>query len=370
MQEEWKTVPLDKLSHYEISTYGNVRLLPRDVQTHIVNHGRDMIVTAKRKGKNIKPSYDAGRPVVRMLDADGHRRKFSLPLLMLKTFKLDECPGEDVDKYTAAYLDGDNSNNRIDNLVWVSKSTLMSSISKTIKGESHDYLKKYEYYVIKVYDTVVGYFNGTTEGAELFNSYGFETSSSALGRCLNQGTQFFFMFDLIPVDILEYTKTSLECEQMNLKSIYDIVMEDRRHSRKSSIENLSSRNVRMKTAVKKEIIYKDKIDKVPEKQIVEKVSDIDKQSSEEVRKPTTINKSVPKTQTVEKSVENNVTKADTVAPKKVSKSKFSNPKWDKDLYEDVDTLDLIEPSDQDIIQMQIEYDKERFKRELLKRLGK
>lgn len=369
MQEEWKTVPLDKLSHYEISTYGNVRLLPRDVQTHIVNRGRDMIVTAKRKGKNIKPNYEAGRPLIRMLDADGHRRKFSLPLLMLKTFKFNECPG-DVDKYTAAYLDGDNSNNRLDNLVWVSKSALMSSISKTIKGESHDYLKKYEYYVIKVYDTVVGYFNGTTEGADLFNSYGFETSSSALGRCLNQGTQFFFMFDLIPVDALEYNRISLEHEQMNLKSLYDIVMEDRRHSRKSSIENLSPRKVRTKTVVKKEIVYKDKIVKVPEKQIVEKIVYVDKQSGEKVRKPRTINKSVPKTQTIEKSVETNVTKVDKVVPKKVSKSTFSNPNWDKDLYEDVDTLDLLEPSDQEIKQMQVENDRERFKRELLRRLGK
>ena len=46
MEEQWKKVPFPELSHYEVSTLGNVRLLPRDVQTHIVNRGRDMIVTA------------------------------------------------------------------------------------------------------------------------------------------------------------------------------------------------------------------------------------------------------------------------------------------------------------------------------------
>lgn len=283
--EIWKKVPYEELDYYEISTFGNVRLLPRDVPTHIVNRGRDMIVTAHRKGKDIKIQYDAGRPIVRMLDKEGHRRKFSLPLLMLKTFKPEECPGEDMDKYTAAYIDGDNHNNNLDNLIWISKAALMSSIASTIKGEPHPYLVKYEYIIIKVNNQIVGYFSNTTEGEDLFNSYGFETSASAITRCLKEGKQFYYMFDFESVDRIEYTRIALNYPQVNLKMIYDIIMEDRRHSRKSSIQNLSPRKVRTKTVVKKEVVekvvYKPKI----EKQIVEKIVYVDKQTGQKTRKP-------------------------------------------------------------------------------------
>ena len=237
MQEEWKKVPYEELQHYEVSTLGNVRLLPRDVATHIVNRGRDMIVTARRKGKDIKVQYDGGRPTVRMLDTEGHRRKFSLPLLMLKTFKPDECPG-DIDEYTAAYLDGDITNNTLDNLIWISKSALMSSISSTIRGEQHHYLVKYEYIIIKVNNQIVGYFPNTTEGAELFNSYGIETSPSALGRSLKEGKQFYFMFDFESVSPEEYVNISLNYPQVNLKMIYDMIMEDRSHRGRMIVEKV------------------------------------------------------------------------------------------------------------------------------------
>ena len=37
MNEEWRTVPIEGCEDYEISNMGNVRLLPRDVPTRIVN---------------------------------------------------------------------------------------------------------------------------------------------------------------------------------------------------------------------------------------------------------------------------------------------------------------------------------------------
>ena len=170
MEEVWKTVPIEGCEYYEVSTLGNVRLLPREVPTHIVNRGRDMIVTAKRKGRTIKPTFDGGRPVIRLTGTNGTHYKRSLPLLVLSTFNPEGCPG-DMSKYTAAYLDGDSSNNKLDNLAWVSKTALMQSISVTTKGEAHGYLQKYTHILIKVHNKVVGYFANTTEGQELFNGY-------------------------------------------------------------------------------------------------------------------------------------------------------------------------------------------------------
>lgn len=323
MQEEWKAVPFEELKHYEVSTFGNVRLLPRDVETHIVNRGRDMMVTAKRKGKDIKIQYDGGRPLVRMLDSEGHRRKFSLPLLMLKTFKMDECPG-DVDKYTAGYLDGDVTNNRLDNIIWISKSALMSSISATIKGEAHQYLAKYEYIIIKVNNQIVGYFANTTEGAELFNSYGIETSASALGRSLKEGKQFYFMFDFEAVSPEEYEIISMNYPQINLKTIYDIVIEDRRHCRKV--------NEKVKTVVKKEVVekvvYKPKVEKqiVYKDRIVYKEKPVKEKKNEEIKekKKRLVNDSVPN---VEK------TKSQTVKTTKQKTSKLDDID-DKLFYEE------------------------------------
>ena len=95
------------------------------------------------------------------------------------------------------------------------------------------------------------------------------------------------MFDFVPVSPTDYLNISMNYPQMNLKTIYEIVLEDRRHSRKSSIANLSPRKVRTKTVVEKQIVekvvYKPKI----EKQIVEKVVYVDRTTGEKTRKPRT-----------------------------------------------------------------------------------
>jgi hypothetical protein len=287
--EEWKSIDEEGLEYYRVSNYGNIKLLPREVKVHIVNHGRDMIVTAHRKGIDIRPSYEGGRPIVRMTKTDGTRRKFSLPLLILRTFKIDKCPG-DIDKYTAAYLDGDFTNNRLDNLVWVSKAQLMSSISDTIRGESHNALVKYTNIIIRCNNQIVGYFKNTTEGEELFNSWGIKTSSSAICRTLKTGSQFYFMFDFSSVDDNEYNDVCMKYSQRDLKLIYDILLEDRRHSRRSSIKNFKPRKVRVKTIIKKEVVYKDRIVREkPEKQIVEKIVYVDKNTNKTVKKPRNTN---------------------------------------------------------------------------------
>ena len=280
MIEEWRTCPLDGLSHYEVSNFGKVRLLPRDVPTHIVNRGRDMIVTAHRSGKDIKVQYDGGRPIVRMQDIYGKRRKLSLPLLVLRTFKMDECP-EDTDTYTSAYIDGDITNNRLDNLVWVSKVALMSSLANTLKGEPHPYLVKYEYILIKINGFTVGYFENTTEGCELFNEYGIATSTTTIARALKENRLFYYVFELVPVSKEEYIKVSMSTPQMNLKVLYDIIMEDRRHFRKVPVAKEQPKKVKVKTVIKKEIVekivYKPKIvEKIVYKERPEKKKEVKK----------------------------------------------------------------------------------------------
>lgn len=353
--EEWKVVPIEGLEDYMVSTLGNVKLLPREVKTHIVNRGRDMIVTAHRKGKDIKPSYDGGRPVVRMRTKDGVRKKLSLPLLMLRTFKPEECPGE-LDAYTAAYLDGDITNNKLDNLVWVSKAALMSAISESRVGEEKEYLTKYEYYLVKVNGYTVGCFKGTNEGAELFNSYGFETSASAIGRSLKSGKLFYWMFEFVPVSQLEYAKyITVEHPQVDLKLLYNIVIKDRGHIRKV-YENKNR-------YTNKEIVYKEKkvIKKVPVEKIVikevpvEKIVYVDRPvevKNEEVKKETQV--LVNDRPTNVKKTKSKTTK--TTKPK-VTKSKLASMDWEEPTYED-------------LMEIEEENSKERFKRELLRRLNK
>lgn len=329
MEEIWKKVPYEGLEDYEVSTFGNIRLLPREVKTKCVTRGKELIVTAHRKGKNIKVQYEDGRPLVRMNDGQGHRRKFSVPLLMLKMFKLDECPGP-VERYTAAYLDGNTENNNIDNLAWISKADLMNAISRTTKGEPKPHLAKYVNVVIKVNDNIVGYFANTTEGEFLFNSYGLYTSASAIGRSLNEKHLFFNMFNMVTVSDEDYYYISRNYKQLNLKIIHDIIIAERSRLRKEP-----------KTIVKKEkeivekVVYKPKI----EKQIVEKIVYVDKETNERVRKPY-------------KKDEN-----------KQVKSKFiSTPTEDK--LSDIDDSEFYKEQER----LKAE-NKNKFKEELLKRMG-
>ena len=74
--------------------------------------------------------------------------------------------------------------------------------------------------------------------------------------------------------------------QMNLKTIYEIVLEDRRHSRKAP----TTKKIKViEKQVVEKVVYKPKV----EKQIVEKVVYVDRATGEKTRKPR-IDKPVPK----------------------------------------------------------------------------
>ena len=228
MKEEWKKITFqDGLSHYEVSNLGHVRLLPREVKTHIVNHGKSMYVIAHRQGKDVSVQYDRERPIVRLLDEYGVRHKCSLSLLMLKTFALESCPGN-IQDYTAGYVDGNTHNNNLDNLMWVAKADLLRSIAQSQKGEPKEHFYKYKNIVIKVHDQVVGYFNNMPEGVALFNSYGFSTSGPVLNAAFKERQRIFYIFDLVSLSNEEYKDITSNYDQQNLKIIYDIIMSDRK----------------------------------------------------------------------------------------------------------------------------------------------
>lgn len=364
--EEWKVVPIEGCEDYMVSNMGNVKLLPREVKTHIVNRGRDMVVTAHRRGKMIKASFDGGRPVVRLKTKDGVRKKLSLPLLVLRTFKIDECPG-DIDAFTAAYLDGDNTNNKLSNLVWVSKAALMSAISESRIGEEKEYLTKYEYHFVQVNGYTVGCFNGTKEAEELFNSYGFDTSASAIGRSLKSGNTFYWVFDFVPVSKEEYDEyNSVEQPQLDLRLIYNIIIEDRRHVRKiyeNKINNIKR--------PQKEIVYKEKpvIKKVIEKVPVEKI--VTKEVIKEVPVEKIVIKEVPvvvKNEEVKE--EKKVLVNDRTTDDKKTKSKAVKTTKPKVTKSKLASMDWEEPTYEDLMEIEEENSKERFKRELLRRLNK
>ena len=115
MEEVWKNIEEEGFEFYQVSNLGRIRIVERDVPTRIINHGKEMIVNAHRKGKYIAVQYDGGRPSVRMMKSTGEKCRRSLPLLVLMHFG-EPCPG-DIDKYTAGFIDGDVKNTNVNNLM-------------------------------------------------------------------------------------------------------------------------------------------------------------------------------------------------------------------------------------------------------------
>lgn len=340
--EEWRNIPDEELNFYQVSNTGKVRILPRVVDTHIVNRGRDMIVKANRKGKEIKPSYDGGRPCVRLKRNDGTRLKKSLPLLVLQMFG-PPCPG-DIDQYTAKYIDNDVTNNHIDNLVWISRATLASAVGKLTLGEEKEHFQKYHNLVIYCYDYVVAYFKNTTDAIRELNKMGFDTSETVLTRALkHQDGRFFNVFTIKLLSDEDFQKVQLNNEIQNVKRVYDIIMMDREVRRKviqpkpkEIVSDLKERPKLLKDELK----------------LTKPLSDI---NISEVKKE------IPKPK-VEK-------KHEVKEPKpKVNKSIISGNNIPKPKMTTRTNLDDL--TEDDFLRDMEREKKEKFKEELLKRLGK
>lgn len=314
--EEWKTIPEEGLEYYQISNTGKARLLPRVVDTHIVNRGRDLIVPAKRRGKDLSISYDGGTPTIRLRKTDGARCRRSLPLLVLSLFGTP-CPG-DIVQYTAHHVDNDVTNNHIDNLVWMSKAMRASNIGKLTLGEEKEHFQKYKNIVIFFYDYVIAYFKNTTDAIRELNDMGFSTSEAVLTRALNrEDKSYFHIFNITTVDDETYHRIELNNEILNVKKIYDIILMDRQR--------------------------KGRIQHVTDTKVLEKVVYVDRKTNQKVRKPS-----------VNKSIQPKVTKP-TPLPSKVL------PK--KPVHTHIDDL-----TDDDFLRDMEKQKRDKFKEELMRRM--
>lgn len=228
--EEWRTITfIDGLQYYEVSNLGNVRSMTRDIETVLKIHGKEMKIKSRRNGRVLAVQYEKRKPLVILVDIWGKRHKLSVSLLVLRTFT--KCPGIESD-YVAGHLDDDPTNNKLDNLVWVSKASLMRNVSEGNFGHSNKDLIKYKNIIVKVRNQVVGYFKTMPEGAFLFNSYGFNTNNTAITNAFVKRGKFYYIFDLISVSDEEYSEITSKYEQINMKVLYDIIMADR-HARKN-----------------------------------------------------------------------------------------------------------------------------------------
>lgn len=107
--ERWLPVPGYE-GYYDVSDLGRVRSLDR-----VVPHGRGAV--KRLRGRLLKPRFDSdGRQVV-TLYGDGKRLTVRVYVLVLEAFVGPRPPGFDCCHY-----DGDESNDRLSNLRWDTRS--------------------------------------------------------------------------------------------------------------------------------------------------------------------------------------------------------------------------------------------------------
>lgn len=105
----WRKALQSDYLEYEVSITGRIRhmrKIEKDDRT-----GQKRIVYAKP----LKPSYDKrGYATVGIYTANGIRKTYQVATLVMKTFTPQESWGKII-----RHMDGDLSNNRLDNLEWV-----------------------------------------------------------------------------------------------------------------------------------------------------------------------------------------------------------------------------------------------------------
>jgi predicted XRE-type DNA-binding protein len=128
MIEEWKDIP-GKEGRYQVSNLGNVRSL-----THTAPHGRYPGKTRVMKGRVLKQSIaSTGYPVV-AYRSDGNHHKLEVHALVAAAFLVRPT----ATGWHVHHRDGDKTNNRIENLVYKTKSAHMSEHNR---GEGHRSVK-------------------------------------------------------------------------------------------------------------------------------------------------------------------------------------------------------------------------------------
>lgn len=230
--EEWRSIPIEEYKYYEVSTKGNVRLVPRDIEIKDGN-----TVTIKHiEGRSVSVYKDKNTPVFRIRGTNNVLKKFSLPLIMLKIFKSDEVP-LNIAKCIAHHKDGNAMNNDINNLEWVSMADNISNM-----------MSKYRNIIIKVNDEIVGYAETTGECERLFNKYGFKTAASSVGRAIDRGTLFFYVFRLDCVTDEEFEDIRVKYNLQDLMVVQRKVLNERAIIRRN--ENNAIQRQKRKEAAK------------------------------------------------------------------------------------------------------------------------
>lgn len=222
MEEIWKNLTEPGLEFYQISNLGHVRVEEREVPTHIVNHGRDMIVTAKRKARDLKVSLDSGRPIVRLRTYDGKRMKKTVPLLVLEYFG-EPCPGE-PQLFTAGYKDGDVMNNSINNLVWIPRASLASKIGKLGYGIPKEHLAKHKNILVFFNKILIRAYATTRDLMFEFNAVKMPGEYESILRCISEERPLYKYLYFVEVSDAEYKKALQGLQYVNLELIREFIL--------------------------------------------------------------------------------------------------------------------------------------------------
>lgn len=132
MRESWKDIP-GYMGIYQASNTGKIR--SNDRETKQYNGSCEIVV--KYKGKVLKPRKNrSGYPYVNLY-LNGSRKTFTVHKLIGYTYL--DCPLNDR-QHQINHIDGNKSNNRLENLEIVTPS---ENVRHAIKHGLHDGLKKY-----------------------------------------------------------------------------------------------------------------------------------------------------------------------------------------------------------------------------------
>lgn len=355
MIEEWKDIP--DYTHYQVSNLGNVRSKDRVINQTFNINGKEKIVQANIKGKLLKPGRDkqSESPFVRLVSLEGYKTtKRSVPKLVMDNFG-PKCPGKRTD-YVVSHIDGDKMNNVITNLDWIHKSIVASAVGKSIKGIPQDNKKKYKNIVFKINDTVLRVYSDVQVAAFELNDEGFTVNESSISRAIKSGQQLYLM-KVYAVTDEEYEKAQKEVKGIDLNILYDILVEDRAVQRKEYAKKYG-----VKVLTRTKIKYKDKpivkVEKVIEKVPVEKIVYRDRIIKEKV--PVYHVKTITKRYIKEVPTTKIVYKNTPVKKTKPILNKTTVPKV-KDNWK--------EPTDKDIKDLEEQMKKEKFMKEMMKRMN-
>ena len=174
MEEIWKDIP-DTKGYYQVSNFGSVRVVDRDIvySNGTIHHHR---------GRMIKPSENGhGYLQVHFNTSDGRVKTITIHKLVALLFVDGYADGLEVN-----HKDENKHNNRADNLEWCTReynSSYGTAISKRVeKYKKCSWAKRTKIIVVYKDGVKVGEFNGYKEAGEALGVTGEYLSFVANGQ--------------------------------------------------------------------------------------------------------------------------------------------------------------------------------------------